>query len=587
MSYNNAVLALLALTLLLATLGLAPGTRTLTEIKPTIFAAGSFLTALLLVLGVLYRRPARLSVGLAAVCSGYLLFTAFSFLWASHPWAVSYALLWRFIYILFAVSTAVGFSDVRTRGVFRALYVALGAAVAIFSLCWHGFYTHSLNDMKAPFGNANLLAVFMLLPLAMTASGLLTRRREGGHWRVRLLFGSALLLQLLVFALCRSLSGWVGLGVLAFFLVCLRAKRPLRLAAGATALVAAAVIVLMATGMLGRFTTTRTYLLRAEYWRRAGRMALQRPLGGWGAGNFFTDNQALAPETSFERIAFNNGAGVQDVPLYEVLGNHHPSSPHNEYLQHAAEGGAAGLGIYLALVAAPLWLAVRARKRPGADRAVLDFAIAAYLAFLFTNAVTKNMHYAGFAAHFWALAGFLAAHAAGAAPEREAPFGGLRLLSRLVLGIAAVALAAFGVWRVSVLGHSGAVDYQRGNRLLSKTLPGRPDKSFQRAHGRATTALMRAKSLHGIGRTHLWGPAADPQSAYHAFKRLNAMVEGYAEYELGRALERLGRYDEALAAYEKHALLRPADPRAHRGKRIVEDILAARDADNEKAPGRQ
>ena len=151
-------------------------------------------------------------------------------------------------------------------------YALLGAAVSGFALVWHGLLAHTLNDVKAPLGNANLLGVFLILPIAMTVALAFrewrTRRRIFVVW----LYALAGVLDIVVLGLCRSMSAWLGLFLYVGVLCLLKATKKARLALILVLACGASAGIFWLAGGFGHLYRTRTYLLRMGVWRRAAEM---------------------------------------------------------------------------------------------------------------------------------------------------------------------------------------------------------------------------------------------------------------------------------------------------------------------------
>jgi tetratricopeptide (TPR) repeat protein len=290
-------------------------------------------------------------------------------------------------------------------------------------------------------------------------------------------------------------------------------------------------------------------------------MAVDKPLLGRGAGNYFTSNQPLGAETAAREVVFGEGGTARKVPLHVVVGAHHPVLSHNDYLDNAAEGGAVGLAFYCVLVLAPLIGAFGARRAAGRERPLLDAFTAVYAAWLATNAVTQNMYFADFAPHFWILAGMLAASGLRVSQEdaRERPWP---LTARWVAVGAAVLLACDGVWFLGIRPYVALRRYQEGCLAYSV------DKDFPRARDLLRWAADNAGNeqahiwaLDMLGYTYLARGDEYLQSAHSVFREINGKVEGYDHFGEGLSHERSGLYGKAVAAYEVHRRMRPADGR--------------------------
>jgi O-antigen ligase len=128
-------------------------------------------------------------------------------------------------------------------------------------------------------------------------------------------------------------------------------------------MVAAAVTTFLVSSRLGGTLGSRaatvtalsrdpSFQWRVGMWSKAGQMALDRPLLGWGIGSFPL-RQALyfhedAPSRTQKEI-LTRGAGLLE-------------NPHNMFLHLAAELGFLGLALYLGIVAVFAWTVLRARR---------------------------------------------------------------------------------------------------------------------------------------------------------------------------------------------------------------------------------
>ena len=545
------------------TLGLAPGTRTLTDIKGPIFAAGAVLLAFGVVLEMCrrpYRRRNRglaVFLALAVVC---LSFTAVSALWAPHPWTVKYAVAEQSLWFLLAACTAFVADGAGRPKAIAVSYALLGAIASGFALVWHGLLAHTLNDVKAPLGNANLLGVFLILPIAVTVALALWEWHGKRRILVLGLYALAGVLDIVVLGLCRSMSAWLGLFVYVGVLCLLKATKKARLAL-ILALVcgASAGIFWLADGFT-LLSHTRTYLVRVEYWRRAGVMALEKPVAGWGAGGFFTHNVPLGAETGSRGVLLAIGNDTHKMPLHKVIGRNHPSSPHNEYLRNAAEGGTIGLALYAVLIAAPLWTALGARRRGFGRPELLDGAVAAYAAFLATNFVTKNMCFADFAPHFWILAGFLVS--TGFSDGKRAPAA-----VKCPSAVRWVAAAGWGIYTFSIQDYRSSIHYNKGVLLYRKGEFASAAAEYRSAAALTWDAKLAAGAEFMQGTSYLSSGGKMLPSACTILGDLCREVDGYADFQLGLALERSGLPRRAAEAYRRHLSARPWDEKA--AKRLV------------------
>jgi O-antigen ligase len=137
-----------------------------------------------------------------------------------------------------------------------------------------------------------------------------------------------------------------------------------------------------------------SFAWRVQKWRGAAKMAAERPVWGWGPGQYVLHQHAytrlgLAPEevrhfgASFDEMAYN------------------------DYLQTAAELGLPGLVLYLLVLASFFSKALRARRLlpEGLRRAVLVGGIAGVAAQMVDALANGSWRYAECSIFFWLVLG--------------------------------------------------------------------------------------------------------------------------------------------------------------------------------------
>ncbi|MBX6364983.1 MAG: O-antigen ligase family protein, partial [Gemmatimonadetes bacterium] len=194
------------------------------------------------------------------------------------------------------------------------------------------------NRAALGFGQPNALGFFLALALPLTL-----RRLGAARGLARLPWGAAALCAAAGLLATFSRAAWVAaaLGVAALLLAGQR-RRALRLLLAAAV---AAVIADIASGGMVRDTAERTIgdwvvEQRAALFLAGLRMFVQHPLTGVGPGGF---------ADQVERY----GAQVSNLWDYQA-------TPHNAYVQMAAEGGILGVLTFVAFLAAALRAFVRA-----------------------------------------------------------------------------------------------------------------------------------------------------------------------------------------------------------------------------------
>jgi O-antigen ligase len=226
--------------------------------------------------------------------------------------------------------------------------VALGALLAVWGLAqvWQGGQGLDLaRRIPGPFSHYQTFAGVLLLCDLLALAALVSGPREPR--RTAALAAALVLINLALFAnLTRG--SWVAVVLSLLFLVALRAPRWLT---GVVPLLAVlAVLAVVKAGPVGERVQSIFDLSDESNYDRltmvyaGGRMMVERPVFGLGPG-----------------------VVEHRYPLYR-----HPTAPndrrphlHNSYLQLGAESGLPMLAAYLGLLAAALWLGVRAYRREG------------------------------------------------------------------------------------------------------------------------------------------------------------------------------------------------------------------------------
>lgn len=240
---------------------------------------------------------------------------------------------------------------------------------------------------------------------------------------------------------------------------------------------------------------------RFLYWGAAFELWRAHPLAGVGAGNFST----RLPEA---RAAF--ALSHPDSPLSGLNEQFLNAGAHNEYLQILAEGGAAGLALFLAFCAALVWSAWRALR--SARGAVVPGAVASLAVF----AVSSGASMVSFR---WMSSGLIFFFCAAVVARRPAR-------------VTADAEAA----------RSGAPE--RGRLFLALT---RPAPALGLALSLLVACVMTAQAVH-VQLLAAAQSGADPARAetlYRAALKVNPLNPA-AHYQLGVWLFYAGRGREAV-----------------------------------------
>lgn len=335
-----------------------------------------------------------------------------------------------------------------------------------------------LPRMGGPFGNPLYLSHYLLvslfvalgfivqscLPAAAGSPASKRRRKSGGgrnpkglSWLIRLFWAAVAALHFWGFLLAGSAGGVLGLfggvGFLILAWAIIGCGWRARAAVGVS-LVAAIVLLgvlffgpardrsssswleVSATNLLGEISLQNpTVQSRLAAWRTGLEGVLERPLLGWGPGNF---------GTVFGRHASGYGAVIEPH-----------DQAHNQIVETAVTTGAAGLAAYLALWGLAFVVVLRAaRSTRGRDRALALFVSAALAAGLLCSQFLFNT--AGSALQAMLLLGFAISLEAVAFSNAQRPRLPTRwaaawtaLLRRWgvrgALAVGAVGLSAFGL----------------------------------------------------------------------------------------------------------------------------------------------
>ncbi len=194
-----------------------------------------------------------------------------------------------------------------------------------------------------PFGNPNLLAGYLLIPVGVAAG--LSLQRDSSR-RARWLAGAALALLLATVAAAGSLAGVVA-AVVVLVLTGLVQLSPERRYRAVEVLVGLGVLAAFLGGQAvfrvggeGLLAYSRGIGVRWFFWKWAGVLFLLRPVLGWGAGATFP---TIMPVSNLDRLSH---PGLFAPKLVHC---------HNEFLEVGVEMGLLGLALFLAV----LYLAAR------------------------------------------------------------------------------------------------------------------------------------------------------------------------------------------------------------------------------------
>jgi O-antigen ligase len=240
---------------------------------------------------------------------------------------------------------------------------------------------HQLRSLAGAFHDRQLFGAFLslILPVVLgVASGTRQKLLKLAATTACILIGGALLMTT-----CRS--SWLGLltalgifGVLSLVFV-------FRLQSFATRkheLLVTPALALAAIGIFVFFTQTAAPISmraatvqnlqqddsvkdRLKLWNVGLRVLEARPLTGWGPGTYALAQERFSPDSRSREIILQMGPALNE-------------SPHNTYIQIAAELGLIGLAFYLAILAMFFYRGVRALPRM--ERGLRQFTLIGALA---------------------------------------------------------------------------------------------------------------------------------------------------------------------------------------------------------------
>ncbi len=214
-----------------------------------------------------------------------------------------------------------------------------------------------ITVVKGLMGNKNEYASYLMLLLPFTMYAAVSGK---GNRRAAAFTATVMIFIMLVIVAARAT--WVGVvlsGIVISVITVIYSKK-LELSGRhvkTMVIVASSVVIILAAGVLegGKFTHSKYIeklgsIIRPEadnnhfrlgMWKITAEMAMDHPVTGVGAGNW----QIAIPEY-YSRI------GLKDKEVNWI-------SPHNDYLWILAEKGVPGVGLYLCMIMAAIWLFIR------------------------------------------------------------------------------------------------------------------------------------------------------------------------------------------------------------------------------------
>ncbi len=294
--------------------------------------------------GIPFRRP-RLLLEMLALFVALLLASALTS--GSRGAALVEAGRFVSLFALYFTATQLYGTPEEARRPLRALCVAMGFATLYAAAQAAGYDTFPWGErtsdayrhLPGPFGNPNYAAHALVLVIIVA----LYLLRSGWLWALPLLVGYA---SWLVYTEQRggllALAGAAGVLLLAAVIKRVMPRRPGRAAAVSLAL-AALLAALGAVGLMAvlkartgsAFPLDTSILLRYQSFVGASRMAMEKPLLGFGPGIYKEANPRFW--TPYEQEYF-----ARDLRM-----NYHV---HNDALELAADAGLPAAGVYLALM---------------------------------------------------------------------------------------------------------------------------------------------------------------------------------------------------------------------------------------------
>jgi|GEM_PF-1312742 Lipid A core - O-antigen ligase and related enzymes len=267
-----------------------------------------------------------------------------------------------------------------TRQLSRVLtaLILIGIGIALYDLWEIGQVERGIRRVisDSVFGThenvGSLLALLLPFTLAFAVSPETDEKPRLAAQGASLILGFALLVA-------RTRSAWIGT-VVAVVVLCIlfaryaaaregaakprvKANPLMRLLNSPVFLILAGFALLIAVGgvapfVIGRASTLGNMLEDGSFtdrvlkWEGAARMAREKPLTGWGLGTYLVMQGRWT----------HQGDDVSEVL---TLGTGHQNIAHNYYVQWAADTGAVGLALHLAVLATFLVVAVRGLRQRG------------------------------------------------------------------------------------------------------------------------------------------------------------------------------------------------------------------------------
>jgi hypothetical protein len=289
-------------------------------------------------------------------------------------------------------------------------------------------------------------------------------------------------------------------------------------------------------------------------------MAAERPLLGWGAGNFVAAN---GPFSSIDRFRFLHQKGP--FFLFADFTVH----SHNEFLEILVELGVVGLGVYLFLL---FWVALKGaagskKITMPAIRFSLYGLLGGFIGLSVQSFFSVGLRYWDQAPYFWTSVGMLlAAGAVGSLKQGEKVPPLLRLslrgwVVRLVIFLMLAALVIFFWYQVVWRGFNAQMDLYQADILSEKGEYARAVPYYHKAKDGAFIYSDLVRSQYGLSgallRLGRWPEAKD------ALETVNSLCADfiYTNLLLAQVYEHLGEKKKALVFFRRYQRQNPYDER--------------------------
>lgn len=282
---------------------------------------------------------------------------------------------------------------------------------------------------------------------------------------------------------------------------------------------------------------------RLLIWISSWQMVLDHPISGKGWGNF----ELFYP--------FYQGTQLME-PAFKTLRTHANNS-HNDILEHWAQVGTIGLGLYVWLWATFFRTSAAVVKRVEKTWRMLVVALAAAVAgMLIDNLLNVSVHFAVPAFLFWWWVGALYAQDPASVRWKEFSWSDWRVkltVLLIILGLSFLVVRAFLFWKGEVYFFEG-FKRSKGGDLIA-----------------AARALKRAYEYHPLEvnnnyeLANVHARSGDREQALFMYQRALDSNGGYDEiyFNRGTVYMQLGRMEEAIQSYKVALGINPLSKEAY------------------------